>query len=155
MSTTKNIMLFILSLFHSLLGISTLIFFMLFSFGIHNTFIDILVAGIVISFVLTQRCIHIDFTDVIQNQQSEELEIPSYCEDGFIFKNVLGIQNYLKEHRLDILSQDLPSTHTHIFNTKIHYIVTNILLLIILLIKYEQQKFIPLFLVWFYMTFPI
>jgi hypothetical protein len=152
MFNVKNISLCILSLLHALLGISSLIFFILFSFGIHNVFIDILVTCIIVSFVITQRCIHIDFTNVIQNEHSD---IPEYCKDGFIFKNIFGIENDLKEHRLDILSKDLPNTDTHIFNVKIHYIVTNISLLLLLLVKYRQQKFIPLVLLWFYIVFPI
>lgn len=165
-------MLTLLSILHTILGLLFILFIIFNSFNINLPIIDFLVALIPISFILFNKCVHLDFYDFIKNQEiddnNEDCEIPEYTRDGYFFsklqKMLFGEEIISKRTHMyklynakdiePLCNSNDPEIIKTIFNEKIHYIVSSCIITVILLTKYKLQKLIPIFIIWFYMTFP-
>lgn len=158
-------MLTLLSILHTILGLLFIVFIFINSFNINIPIIDFLVALIPVSFILFNKCVHLDFYEFIKGDNQDDL--PEYTRDGYFFsklqKMLFGkeIISKTKQHKLydakdiePLCNSNDPEIIKVIFNEKIHYIVSSIIIMILLLTKYNMKKFIPFFVLWFYMTFP-
>jgi hypothetical protein len=161
---SKNKVLATLSVLHSVIGFIVVLSILSFSFEGNTPILDLISAMVPLSFLLFNRCIHLDFYEYIKCDS----EIPEYATDGYYF-NKLQVLLFGKEimskpeinefkggkvtdisHFCDL---DDPDIIKDIYNEKIHYIVINCILIVILLTKYNQKKLIPLFLIWFFVVF--
>lgn len=173
-------MLTLLSILHTILGLLFILFIIFNSFNINIPIIDFLVALIPISFILFNKCIHLDFYDFIKNQSNIDIECqynnqeengndyPEYTRDGYFFsklqqmlfgeeiisKRTHSYKLYDAKDIEPLCNSDDPEIIKTIFNEKIHYIVSSCIITVILLTKYKLQKLIPIFIIWFYLTFP-
>lgn len=168
----KIYMLTLLSVLHTILGLLFILFIIFNSFNINIPIIDFLVALIPISFILFNKCIHLDFYDFIKNQETENCDgsndFPEYTRDGYFFsklqqmlfgeeiisKRIHSYKLYDAKDIEPLCNSDDPEIIKTIFNEKIHYIVSSCIITVILLTKYKLQKLIPIFIIWFYLTFP-
>ena len=161
----KIYLLTLLSIIHTILGLLFILFIFFNSFNIDLPIIDFLVALIPMSFIVFNKCIHVDFYEFIKG---EEENLPECTKDGYLFsklqKMIFGKEIISKrEHKYKLYDAkdiepfcciDDPDIIKTIFNEKIHYIVSSCIITIILLTKYKLHKLIPFFIIWFYATFP-
>lgn len=133
--------------------------------GINSYIIDFIVALIPISFILFNRCIHLDFYEFVKGDTDN---LPDYARDGYIFafiqKQLFG-REYLSKSNIDEYKggrgMDMsclceikdPNLIKDIVNEKLQYVVTCCIITVIILIKYNLKRFIPFFILWFYYTF--
>ena len=160
----KNQVLATLSVIHSVIGFVVVLSILSFSLDANTPILDLIAAMVPLSFILFNRCVHLDFYELIKGDS----DIPEYAEDGYYF-NKLQVMIFGKEimskpeinefkggkvtdvsHFCEIQDPDIIK---NIYNEKTHYIVINCVLIITLLTKYKQKKLIPLFLIWFFVVF--
>jgi hypothetical protein len=162
----EHILLLILSvLLHSIFSIGSFVFIFFYALNIHSPIIDFIVSITVISFLVFNRCVAIDVYEYIRAGRSE---LPSVASDDLarnILKNFLRSKTKKKDKklpslRLDILTNVKPFTLVQeeetllkFLSRKMHYTVINIILTVILLIKYDKQWLIPMLIPWLSMNF--
>lgn len=163
----KIIFMTMMSIVHLLVGLSTILFILLYSLGIDISIVTLSATMVALSFVIFRRCIQIDIYEYIKGFDNN---LPDCCKDGWIFKKIQEFlfnkdpnnSGHFSTQRLDILSNLNPFLNTDNFdvidgihNERIHYIVINSVLAILLLVKYNLKEYIPLFLIWFFTIFPV
>ena len=151
---------------HSIIGISSILFILLYAFSINVPIITTAVICIVLSFIIFRRCIHIDIYEYVRDGEDD---IPDYAQDNYIRKLIQKILlkepercKNLTDLRLDIIGNveplllcDTKHDMIDICNYRIHYIVINVILIILLMLKYKLKQFLPLFLLWFFVVFKV
>jgi hypothetical protein len=160
----KILSLALLVISHLIIFIATILFIVFFAYNKDNSIVNAIVIGVVFSFIVFRRCVYIDIYEYIR----DDLVVPDYAKDNYYRKmaqNWMGSScndTDLTDFRLDILDNVTPFVKcsnrkeiTEMYNYKIQYTCLNILLTIIVLIKYDMKQFLPLFLVWFFATFRI
>jgi hypothetical protein len=167
--TICNSKIFLLTLIvigHVFFSASSILFILLYSLGINSVVVDALALGTVISFLIFRRCIAIDIYEYVRGGDTE---IPDFARDNFFRKCIQGLLNRenhrkvdMTHHRLDILENIFPIVETcdtetveMMLNRKNHYIIINIIMAVILLVKYNLKQFLPLLIVWLFLTFPV
>lgn len=145
----------LLVLLHSIFGISSILFLIGYSFGISYLPLDIIVSLTAISFIIFRRCIIVDLYNYIRDGE----KVPYYATDGFprnIVRKLSGkpVKKDLTKCRLDILSNTKISTPQQ-YSQKIHYIVINMMVVMTLMAKYRQHRFLPILLLWFFTVFEL
>jgi hypothetical protein len=162
----KILTLALLVISHLIIFMATILFIVFFAYNKDNSIVNAIVIGVVFSFIVFRRCVYIDIYEYIRDGN---INIPDYAKDNYYRKmaqNWLGTKcetrKDLTNFRLDILDNLNPLVKCvdpeeikDMYNYKIQYTCLNILLTIILLIKYDMKKFLPLFLVWFFVVFRI
>jgi hypothetical protein len=117
-----------------------------------------------ISFILFTRCIQNDIQDYIKGDDTlspctEDNYFSSKLQKLFLGKEVFFkdyVKDYKRGHIHDVkhfVELKDPKIIKDIFTERVQYIVINCILVIILLSKYNYKQFIPLFLIWFFITF--
>lgn len=160
----KSQILISLSITHTILGMIVLSSIYFYSIDYDVQWVDIVACLVPISFIIFRRCIHLDLHELIKNNEA----LPEYTEDGYyfnelqklIFKKEIISKSHLKEykggpvgsveHFCDLEDEEIIKD---IFNEKVHYIVINCILVVILLSKYNMKRLIPLYLAWFFYNF--
>ena len=149
---------------HSVLGVSSILFIILYAFERDVPFITYMAIAIAVSFIIFRRCILIDIYEFFRDGA---IDLPGYAKDNYIrekFQKLFRIKDCrdLTEYRLDILSNTSPMIGCkdskdiqELHNYKIHYIVINIIIVVILLIKYNLKSLLPLLLIWFFSVFKL
>lgn len=171
-SKTK-IFLLILSVFIHSIFIAASVFFMVFSCftSKRSIVLDSLVAAVIISFILFKKCIMIDIYEYIKNLDGLEYELPAIAKDNYLrnsIKKFLGLTLNNEDEvdytplRLDDITNTNPMKNlndedviNHLYNRKMHYIIGNIILIMIMISKYNLTKGIPVFVVWLVKTFKV
>jgi len=160
----KVVTLTIIVLVHILFSLSTLVFIVLHSLNLENRIITALALSTALSFVICKRCIAIDIYEYFRDG---ETDLPSMARDNFFRTIVQKILNSrfredLTTLSLDIIDNVIPMAETsgedHIrlfLNRKIHYILLNSILIIVLLEKFNLVQLLPLFIGWIFYSFPI
>lgn len=162
----EHILLLILSvLIHSIFSIGSFVFIIFYSLGINTGILDVIVSITVISFLVLNRCIAIDVYEYIRGGREE---IPDIASDDLarnilksVFrKNKNKRKGVIPSLRLDILTNVTPFTDIkdeHIIlkflSRKMHYTIINIILTVILLLKYKKEWAVPLLIPWLSMNF--
>jgi hypothetical protein len=163
----EHILLLIVSvLTHSIFSIGSFAFIIFYSLGIHIGILDVIVSITVISFLIFNRCVAIDIYEYIRNGREE---IPSIASDDLarnilktVFRNKKGKKDKKNtvSLRLDILTNVKPfnglddeTIIMKFLSRKIHYIIINIILTVLLLVKYKKEFAIPLLIPWLSMNF--
>ena len=157
---------------HSIFSLSSFLFIIAFALDKDIPFLNSVVAVTVISFIFFNRCIAIDAYEYIRNGREN---LPSVAEDD-LARNILktftrpkepkepkgpktkDIKKKFKKNkslRLDIIKNIKPivecNDHSLVMkfiSRKMHYIVINIILTVIFLVKLEKQKYIPFLILW-------
>jgi hypothetical protein len=160
----KTPLLTIMSFAHTLLTFIIIINIVLYSFDINVPLFDFFTALVPISFILFKKCAHLDLHNYIK---SDDI-FPEYTEDTYFFSKIQKMffgKELINRSSIDIYKGAIVGDITsfvelsdkeiikNIFNEKIQYIVINCIIIIILLTKYKQKKFIPVFLIWFFSVF--
>lgn len=175
-SNTKIFLLTCTVMFHTLFMMACIIFVFTYSFLplYNNKSLDFMVLCIAISFIVFKKCILIDVYNYIKNLDNikDELNIlPDIAKDNY-FRNKIKLfftgEDTGKDtldytpYRLDILQNVEPmfkildkQLHQNMYNHKVHYLIANIILIIILLHKYNLEKLIPLFIAWILSVFKL
>ncbi len=147
----------LLVIIHSIFCVSGSLFLLSFAFNKDIKILDILVLFTIISFIVFRRCIMVDIYNFFKKGVKN---IPDYAKDNYprkMLKKMLGKKipdKDLTPLRLDIISNICPlvgekeENIKKFFNRKIEYLLFNIILTTVFLIKYNLQKFIPLLAVW-------
>ena len=167
--------IFILSLIviiHSIFSICCILFIIMYSFKIKtNIILDFMVLMVILSFLSYKKCILIDVYSHIKNLGPQEI-LPDIAKDNYIRKkinNVLNLKNNndhnnidYTEFRLDILdniesmfNQKNKKIFNSMINHKIHYLVSNIILIIIFLHKYNTINLLPALITWILEIYPL
>jgi hypothetical protein len=163
---SKIFLLTLIVIGHVFFSASSILFILLYSFGVNNKVVDFLALGTVISFLIFRRCIAIDIYEYVRDGDTE---IPDFARDNFFRKCIQGLLNRedhkkvdMTHYRLDVLKNICPIVETNdsvatemMLNRKNHYIVINIIMAVILLIKYDLKQFLPLLVVWLFLIFPV
>lgn len=153
------ILLSILVLFHSIVSLSSFGFIVAFSLGYDSKILDILAASIVISFLIMGRCVAIDIYEYFKK---DRCELPRIAKDNFLRNLILGKKDKdLTSLRLDIINNNKPLVEAEnealvdkFLNRKIHYIGINLILAVLLCVKYKQSKLVMLLIPWILINFP-
>lgn len=151
----------ILVVIHSIFIISSTLSIVVFSLGKSYLIIDILAAFIVLSFLLCRRCVFIDIYEYVK-ADIHHANLPDIAKDNYYINRIKKAiskktgkkrSKGLYKERLDIISniKDLDSVK---FNHKMHYIIVNIILSVILIVK-VNVKLLPLLITWLFMVFPL
>jgi len=145
----------------------------MYSFKIKTNFIlDILVLMVIISFLSYKKCILIDIYTHIKNLGVIPKELPDIAKDNYIRKkinNLLNLKNNndsnnidYTDFRLDILNnieslfnQKNKKIFNSMINHKIHYLISNIILIIIFLHKYNTLNLLPALITWILEIYPL
>ena len=154
-------------IFHSIFGISSILCIVFYSLGIHSSIVDILSLCNVMSMILYNKCVAIDIYETVRDGYDD---IPEIAKDNYLRKSIVSIfkntdfrhqEDYTKL-RLDILSNMSPFIDTDceislkkFFTRKLHYIVINILICTVLIIKYKYKHLLPVILGWIFFIFPL
>lgn len=171
-SYTKIFLLVCLVGIHMIFMISSIIFMITYSFNTNykNNFLDFMIICIVVSFIIFKKCILIDIYEYIKNLDDIEDDLPDIAKDNY-FRNKLktlfgGKINKdaidYTVYRLDKLKNVEPMYQNldknliqNMYNHKVHYLLANIILILMLLHKYKLEKMIPLFIVWILNVFKL
>lgn len=161
----RIVVLTLLSILHAVLGVLYIMFLCFYGAGINSYVVDFIVGLIPVSFILFNRCVHLDFYDFVKGDTDD---LPEYTRDGYIFafiqKQLFG-KEYLSKSNVDDYKggpvNDIsalcdikdPILVKDIFNEKLQYVVTCCIITVIILSKYNLKRFIPFFILWFYYTF--
>ena len=165
MEEERRVIIVILTIFvilHTAFGLAGIVSMVSFFLSMNFPAADYLSMLSVISFLLCRRCIAIDIYRLVKGD-SENL--PDYAKDNYFRKkihNFKGTQSIDYTHlRLDILENleplkacENPEEYALFFNRKVQYIVFNTILLLVLAIKYNKKQYLPLYMLWIFMTFP-
>ena len=161
----------VLSIGHTIFGISSVISMVSFSLNLDVPIADTLAFLSVLSFIFLGKCVYIDIYNYFK-KGIPECDIPCHAKDNyarkkfhqFFSKNEKGDCPPEKDHtnlRLDkicnitpMLTCSEPEEMTLFFNRKIQYILFNSILLIMLSVKYGFKQYLPLFIIWIIITFP-
>jgi hypothetical protein len=149
-SLVKIPLLTICVLIHSIVGLSSFAFIVMYSLNVHNTIVDIMIACIVVSFLYHKRCVMIDIYEDI-NKLDGNTDLPPVARDNFLRSLITTDDTDLTHLRLDVI--DNLAITKDFFNRKMHYIVTNIILSTLLLEKYNMKIGIPGLIIWMFKTF--
>lgn len=132
----------------------------MYSLGLDSPMIDSIVAVTVGSFLVFNRCIAIDIYEYIRDNREE---LPTVATDDFarnILKTILRHKDIKKNKklpslRLDILTNVKPFLEVNheelalkFLSRKMHYTVINIILTVLLLVKYKKEWAIVLLVPW-------
>lgn len=158
------IILTFLVLLHTIIGFASVAAMLSFFFSKNIPYVDSLALLSVISFLICKQCLSIDIYDYFKGSLGIE-ELPDYAKDNFFRKkihNFNGTQSidytHLRLDKLDNLEPLKtcidPDKYQLFFNRKVQYIIFNTVLTLILAIKYNKKEYLPLFLIWVFMTFP-
>jgi hypothetical protein len=157
---------------HSIFSISCILFIIMYSFKIKtNILLEYTVFLVILSFLVYKKCILIDIYDYIKNL-GPELVLPDIAKDNYIRKkinNLLNLKNNIKENnidytefRLDILNnidslfkQNNKIIFNSMINHKIHYLIANIIIIVIYLHKYNVLHVLPVFITWILKIYPL
>jgi len=151
----KLVMIVIL---HSIFSISSFLFIGAFSIGKDIPFLNFVVSVTVISFIFFNRCIAIDLYEYVRAGRDE---LPDVATDDLarnILKTFLGKKKTPKKHatlRLDILKNVQPLADTDdselvlkFLSRKMHYVVINMIITVIFLVKLDKKWLIPALIPW-------
>ena len=135
----------------------------------HSSLIDLLVSCVVISFLLFKRCILIDIYDYIKYKDNLIENLPYTTNDNFL-RHMLkkGINSTedldvdYTQFRLDIIDNLDPmhllndkKLYKNMFYHKMQYILINIILILMLIYKYNLYFLIPLLIGWLLSIFQL
>lgn len=161
----KIYLLSALVLVHGLFSVSTISNILLYSLGRHSVTLDILSAIVVFSFVIFKRCIMIDIYEYFRDG---ETNLPRMAKDNYVREELKSItkrkqkEKDLTPLRLDIITNIIPllkvdnkDDFMKLYSRKINYMVINVIIAVILCIKYKIKYLIPGLLVWLFSMFPI
>jgi len=152
-------------LLHSIFSISSFIFIITYALGFHFPTIDLIVGCTVGSFLVFNQCVAIDIYEYYRKGREE---LPTVATDDFarnILKTVLRHKDVKKNKklpslRLDILKNVKPFVEVKeeevalkFLSRKMHYTVVNIIITVLLLVKYKKHFAIPLLIPWLSMNF--
>jgi hypothetical protein len=160
------ILLSVLVIIHSIFGIASVTTMLTFFYDKDIPIADYLSGLSVISFIFFNKCLAIDIYDYCKGDINPE-KLPEYCKDNYIRKKIHKLNgcDFSEDHtylRLDKIKNLTPLKECSnnngdfelFFNRKIQYIVFNIILTIILAVKYKIKEYLPLLLLWVFFTFP-
>lgn len=170
-SRTKIFLLTLLVIIHSFFTISCVLFILLNSFSktTNYSYLDFIVSIVVMSFLIYKRCILIDIYLHIKNLDNlphyiniiPDIAKDNYIRNKLIRNNHKHKKDYTK-HRLDILDNVDPLHRTKccdtlriMFNHKIHYIISNIIIINILIFKYDINIALPIVISFILNEFPL
>ncbi len=157
---SHHLSLIFIVLLHSVFSISSFIFIITFALGKNIPILNWIVSITVLSFIFFNRCVAID---LYENVRKEREDIPEVARDDLaknILKTILRKPKKKKEDkhtslRLDIIKNIKPivdcDDHELVMkfiSRKMHYIVINIIITVIFLIKINKQQYIPLLILW-------
>lgn len=166
-SETKIFLLSLLVFSHSVFILCSIIFM-----GFHwktGLLLDLIVLAPILSFVIFKKCILIDIYDYIKNLDNIEHSLPDRAKDNYLrnivkkfFKVNTGEEVDYTPLRLDVLEnidpllglsdcQMLQTFH----NRKIHYIIGNVIITLLMFQKYQITKLLPIFVAWLVKTFKV
>lgn len=153
------IWLSILVFIHSVISLSSFGFIIAFSLGYDNKYLDLLAASIVISFLVFRQCVAIDIYDYFKENRNE---LPRFAKDNFLRNLILGKKDKdLTSLRLDKINNNKPLAEAEneelvdkFFNRKIHYIGINLILAVLICIKYKHPELIMFLIPWILFNFP-
>lgn len=153
-------LLSVIVLLHSIFGIASILSIISFSFNIKMPFINTLSFLTVLSFLVYQRCVAIDIYEYVLGDTCST-EIPDSAKDNYIRNKITGTksEDYTK-HRLDILNNNNPIVNKDenevniMIKRKMHYIIVNIILTVIFIIKINKN-ILPALLLWLFYVFPL
>lgn len=154
----------LLVIVHTLVGLASVASMVSFCFNKNIPYVDFLAFLSVISFLLCNKCLSIDFYEFCKGDLTPE-EIPDFAKDNYLRKkihNFNGTQSTDYTHlRLDkinnlepLMDCDDPELYKLFFNRKVQYIVFNSIMALMLSVKYNKKEYFPLFMIWVFMTFP-
>ncbi len=163
---TTVVLLSISVIIHSFFGIASLITIITYSFSKNLLLFDILSSINVLSLLIFKKCLAVDIYECIRGDTEN---LPDIAKDNFLrnkivslFKDNSGTVEDFTQLRLDKIDNLTPlinstdtSYFTKMYNRKHHYLLINIILMIILLTKYNMKKFIPLIIIWIFTIFPL
>jgi len=150
---------------HSFIMLSCLFFIVSYSiFNYSNKLIDLIVFSTCLSFIFYKKCVIIDIYDYIKNldKNNTHKPIPDWAKDNFLRNKIKDFFNIEKDNkdytqfRLDKLKNiepilknktSQPEAQT-MFNHKIHYLVSNVILIVLFLGKNRLNFLIPVFIYW-------
>lgn len=157
---SHHLSLIFVVLLHSVFSISSFLFIIAFAIGKDIPILTWIVGVTVFSFIFFNRCIAIDLYEQIRKDRED---LPEVARDDLaknILKAILRRPKKKKEDkhtslRLDIIKNIKPIVECNDSNLvmkfmsrKMHYIVINIILTVIFLIKIEKPQYIPLLIIW-------
>lgn len=178
-------LLIIVALVHSLFTLAVFTFIIITPFNIDIPIVSFMAFLMTASFILFQRCIATDWYDYIKNNVDViEEKLPFIAKDNFLRKYIQNLfidwynlvhpnnvkskkktkKRKLKELRLDILknfepliqkegisANELKSRHNH----RLHYILLNIIVIMMLIYKFKLIKLTPFLLIWIFIVFDV
>lgn len=153
-----------LVILHTFVGLASVAAMLSFFLGFNLPYVDFLALLSVISFLICNKCLSIDLYEICKGTL-EDHKIPDYARDNYFRKkmhNFNGTQSVdYTNLRLDKLNHieplincDDPELQKLFFNRKVQYIIFNIILAVILAVKYNKKEYLPLLLIWVFVTFP-
>lgn len=166
-SETKIFFLFLVVIVHSIFILACLFFMISHSFfNYHNNYIDILALMTCLSFIVYKKCILVDIYYFIKNMgcfKEECLKVecclPEHTKDNYLrnkIKNICGLipddidYTHYRLDKLDNISPILKNKELSqiMFNHKMHYLLSNVIVTVMLINKYNYNKFLPVFILW-------
>ena len=166
----------ILSLFHSLFSLSSTLFILLTPFNVNSGILNGMVIFVVLTFILFRRCIAVDIYDTISDlAQVDYADLPNMAKDNYLKKSLQcslsgdqpdiikkKMKKGLRHLRLDIIESVKPLMNCRnevkmkkMYNHRLHYILINIILCVMLMYKFKCIKFMPLLIVWIFYNFEL
>jgi hypothetical protein len=171
-----NIDTFLLTLvavIHSIFTVAIISFVVLTPFGYSFYLLNILIFLHVFAFIFFRRCVMTDIYDFfIEKSGLVENELPYMAKDNFVRDYIKSLirgkkiskskKKSFKHLRLDVIKNVKPFLNCKdekyfklIYNNKIQYIVINIIIVMMMIYKYNLQKLIPLLLAWVFTEFTL
>lgn len=175
--------LIIVALIHSLFTLAVFIFIIVTPFDIDIPIVSFMAFLMIASFIIFRRCIATDLYEYTKNNiEIIEGNLPSIAKDNFLRKYIqdLFIKCYniihpnkkkkkkskkskLKQLRLDILKNFEPLIDENVsptelkirYNHRLHYILLNIIIIMMLIYKFRLIKLTPFLLIWIIIVFEI
>lgn len=167
-------LLIIAAMVHSLFTLAVLIFIIITPFNTDIPVVTVMAFLMTMSFILFKRCIATDWYDYIkENVDVIEEKLPFIAKDNFARKYIQSIfdncfstkpgkkNKKLRKLRLDILKnfeplmgvseKELKKRHNH----RLHYILLNIIVIMMLIYKFRLIKLTPLLLIWILTVFDV
>lgn len=175
--------LIIVALVHSLFTLAVFIFIIITPFNIDIPIVSFMAFLMTASFIIFRRCIATDLYEYTKNNiEVIEGNLPSIAKDNFLRKYIQDLfikchniihpnkkkkkkskKSKLKQLRLDILKNfdpliddNVSSTELKIrYNHRLHYILLNIIVIMMLIYKFRLIKLTPFLLIWILIVFEI